>query len=140
MYAILFRQRSTDQGTEGIFSIPEVGFSCYSIELPWRENKQNVSCIPQGEYDAKVIKSQKFGEVYLVLEVPDRGGILKHSGNFAGDTKKGLKTHSRGCILLGKFRGKIKGQAAVLYSKPTMYKMMKLTANKPLKVIIRGVV
>ena len=140
MYGLIFRQRSTDEGTEGMLSIPEVGFSCFSLELPWRQNLQNLSCIPQGDYDAIPINSAKFGHVYLLQDVPGRGGILTHSGNYAGDVQRGFKTHSRGCLLFGKMRGSLAGQTAILYSRPTLYQIMKLTANKPLKIIIRGIV
>lgn len=140
MYAIIFRQMTSDQGTEGIISIPLVGFTSFCIELPWKENQRNVSCIPSGDYKAIAVQSPRFGHVYLLQDVPNRGGILIHSGNFAGDESLGFKTHSRGCILPGKMRGEIRSQKAVLYSRPTLYNMMKATEGKDLKFIIRGVV
>lgn len=67
--------------------------SLFTLELPWKDNKRRVSCIPEGEY--KVIKhiSPKFGECLWVQDVPNRSEILVHRGNF----------HSQilGCVLAG---------------------------------------
>jgi len=46
----LTRLRQSDQGTEGILTVPELGFACFTLELPWRGNRPNVSCIPPGTY------------------------------------------------------------------------------------------
>jgi hypothetical protein len=70
-----------------------------TLELPWRDNQQNISCIPSGVYDCdKVFNRRTTGglqidQTLLVRSVPDRAGILFHIGNRASD--------SRGCILLG---------------------------------------
>lgn len=138
MNVFIWRERTSDQGTEGFLSIPQIGFSCFTLELPWRDNKRSMSCVPKGTYPAKIVQSPRFGRVYLVFEVPDRSAILKHAGNFAGNTDKGFKTHSHGCILLGKHRGKINGQVAILSSRLALYNMMKATAGKDLKTIIGG--
>lgn len=66
---------------------------CWSLELPWRSNELGVSCIPEGVYDCRKVKSEKFGDVVYVSNVPGRTGILIHSGNSVTDT--------RGCILVG---------------------------------------
>ena len=117
-YAHLFRTKRSSHGTEGILSIGS--FSCFSLELPWKENRPNVSCIPQGKYDVQIRMSPKFGKVYHVTEVPGRSHILIHAGNLAGDTEQNLKTHVQGCILLGKYRGILRNQRAVLCSRPTV--------------------
>ena len=140
MNAFIYREKESDQGTEGFLSIPGIGFSCFTLELPWRENRTNMSRVPNGTYKAKIVQSRRFGRVYLVLEVPNRSAILTHAGNFAGDSTKGYKTHSHGCILLGKARGKIGGQVAVLSSRLAMYDFIKRTKGKELKVEIRGAV
>ena len=36
-------------------------FICFTIELPWRENRRNVSCIPEGRYELQPRISKKFG-------------------------------------------------------------------------------
>jgi hypothetical protein len=130
----LFRTRCSDQGTEGI--VIYNGKYCYSLELPWRDNKQNMSCVPKGEYDAQIRISPRFGRVYWVLEVEGRSYILIHSGNWAGATDLGYKTHTSGCILLGKYRGELQGQRAVLASRPALRQFIDTMQNKPFKLII----
>lgn len=64
-----------------------------TLELPWRDNKKGESCIPEGTYTCKRFQSSKFGNTFEVCYVPDRQGILFHTGNTAKDTK--------GCVLIG---------------------------------------
>lgn len=114
----LFRLQRSDQGTLGKIFYGE--FQCYTLELPWRDNKRSISCIPAGSYDVKVRLSPKYGKSYWVSDVPERSFILIHSGNWAGDVKKKFKTHVNGCILLGQKRGLLGGQLAVLNSRITV--------------------
>lgn len=58
-------------------------YSCYTIELDWKDNKRNISCIPANIYNIELIKSPKFKEVLHVKDVPNRSGILIHKGNAA---------------------------------------------------------
>ena len=118
----LCRMRRSDQGTEGMLFFG--GFNCYTLELPWRDNQRSISCIPPGDYLTKTRQSPRFGLTYHVTEVPGRSYILIHSGNWAGDTSKGYKTHVNGCILLGKSRGWLAGQVAVLNSRITVRRFM----------------
>ena len=69
------------------------GDTFQTLELPWRDNKPNVSCIPQGYYDVVRHTSPSKGDCYEVLDVPAREHILIHVGNFPTDTQ--------GCILIG---------------------------------------
>lgn len=48
--------------------------------------------------------------------VEGRTSILIHSGNWAGDVSKGYKTNVEGCILVGKRRGVVYDQKAVISS------------------------
>ena len=69
-------------------------FQCLTLELPWRDNQPNVSCIPPGEYAYKIRFSPK--KQYYVLElqnVPGRSYIQIHVGNFTRQIE--------GCILPG---------------------------------------
>ena len=72
---------------------------CPTLELPWRDNQQQISCIPDGEYLCKRTEGRRLfsGAVipvtFEVTDVPGRSGILFHSGN--------IDHHSRGCILVG---------------------------------------
>lgn len=69
-------------------------FKCFTLELPWKDNEKNVSCI----YPAEAFKgvkrvSPKNGDVIELVNVIDRSYIQIHSGNF---------THQiEGCILVG---------------------------------------
>ena len=119
----LCRLTRSDQGTEGLLLAGD--FNCKTLELPWRDNQRQVSCIPPGEYDVEMRLSNKYGRIYWVREVPNRTYILIHSGNYAGDTTKGFKSHVMGCILLGKERGYLAGQRAVLNSRITVRAFMR---------------
>lgn len=72
----------------------ELIFHSLTMELPWKENRRRVSCIPAGTYPAFLHKSPKFGDSLWVKNVPDRSEILIHKGNYNRDTL--------GCILPGK--------------------------------------
>ena len=65
----------------------------HSLELPWRENKRRISCIPEGIYKAKKHLSPKFGDSLWLQDVPNRSEILIHKGNFHFDIL--------GCIIIG---------------------------------------
>ena len=79
-------------GTKGLI-IHDKKVLCHTLELPWRYNSQNQSCIPVGTYQAFKSNSPKFGKCFYLSSVPDRQGILIHVGNTLKDT--------RGCILVG---------------------------------------
>lgn len=107
-----------DEGTPGRLSVP--GFKSLSLELPWRDNEPEVSCLPEGVYFARWTWSQKFRRFMYAIEeqIPHRGGFRIHSGNFAGDKRKGLRADSLGCPLLGYQLGRLNGQRAILVSRP----------------------
>lgn len=132
---ILSRIKQSDTGTEG--ELTTLGFACKTLELPWKDNKPNISCIPVGEYQAVMYNSPKFKRVYCVQNVPGRKDILIHSGNFAGDTEKGFKSDVQGCILLGDLMGLIKNQKAILKSRITLSDFMFHMNEKPFKLIIK---
>lgn len=138
--ATLERMSFSDQGTFSRIFGPG-GFQCAAIELPWRGNRQSLSCIPPGEYIVEPWESRRFGSVYHVLDVPNRSYILFHGGNLAGDTLKGFKTHSHGCILLGRYHGALyvsgKKQKAVLASRPTVRAFRQNIGRENFKLIIK---
>ena len=111
----LLRTRTSDEGTFG-YLLAE-GNYFHTGELPWRENRPNVSCIPEGKYKVSLRESPKYGTVYHVRNVQGRSYILFHQGNFCGDRAKGYRTNVQGCILLGLKAGKLWGQQAVLSSR-----------------------
>jgi hypothetical protein len=134
--AVLVRFPGQDQGTFGMMMAPG-GFRCHAMELPDRGNRQNASRIPPGEYLCTWHRSPKFGWVFWVRDVPDRSSILMHPLNLAGDVSKGWRTHSLGCVGLGRYRGKLNGQAAVMASRPAVRDFNAVMGQDPflLKII-----
>ena len=131
----LFRLKRSDQGTEGLLVTED--FSCRTLELPWRDNQKQISCIPPGEYTVEIRLSNKYGRVYWVRNVENRTYILIHSGNYAGDVSKGYKSHVMGCILLGKESGKLGGQVAVLNSRIAVRSFMEEMNYEPFRLQIQ---
>jgi len=131
----LTRGPSTNHGTRGLLYTPDANW--HALELPWRDNEPNFSCIPAGTYDCVWHHSPSKGWVYKVLNVPGRTHILIHIGNWAGDTKKGFKSKSLGCILLGKKKGFDNyGQGTVWNSGTATKEFYKYMNKKPFKLII----
>ncbi len=76
----------------------------YTIELPWNDNKSNISCIPQGLYNVVPHNTKERPRTFRLLNVPGRQGILIHIGNYATDIMIGKELHekdTKGCILVG---------------------------------------
>ena len=119
-------ERINDNGTQTIGRmnvLDESGssvFDCHTLELPWKDNNNNVSCIPVGEY--KVVKrySPKYGNHFHVTGVPGRSYILIHKGNYFTDI--------RGCILVGTGVSDINrdGQIDVTSSGVAMKELLKI--------------
>lgn len=92
MLEILRFQNSADV-TLGLLLL-DGEYLCCTLELPWKNNEINISCIPDGEYTARVIHSKKFDRKVVLLDYVDgRTGIEIHNGNSTNDTL--------GCILVG---------------------------------------
>ena len=67
---------------------------CNTLELPVRNNTPRKDAIPYGTYEIQMHYSPKFKRsLPLLLNVPNRSGILIHRGNCPKDTE--------GCILPG---------------------------------------
>jgi hypothetical protein len=56
---------------------------CFSIELPWLNNKHQVSCIPESRYQLEKRFTEKHGWHLLLVHVKNREGILIHPANDA---------------------------------------------------------
>lgn len=95
-------------------------FACKTLELPWKGNEKDVSCIPTGTYEVKKRSNETHGNHFELLNVPGRSYILIHSGNYFSET--------RGCILPGKDHVDINGDGLtdVNLSKETMTKLNEL--------------
>jgi hypothetical protein len=111
-------------GVINVYDQQTILFSCKSLELPWKNNNQNVSCIPPGTYTVQKLIDQKFGNHFHVMNVPNRGGILIHAGNFY--------TQTQGCILVGDSHSDINkdGNMDVSNSRITLNKLYNLMPDK----------
>lgn len=65
----------------------------YTLELPWKNNEKQVSCIPVGIYPVVKHVSPKFGKCFWLQDVPNRSEILIHPANYTSELK--------GCIAVG---------------------------------------
>ena len=131
----LVRHESTDQGTFGVIKINEL--ILFTGELPNRENKANISCIPTGKYRCVWTFSPRFKRfMYLVESVPQRAGVRKHAANLMGDASLGYKAQLNGCIALGEKLGWIEGQKALLLSAPAMRRFETYMERKPFELEI----
>ena len=132
--ARLFRSPSTDQGTFGVLTFGSQ--TCRTLELPWRANRTQRSCIPPGVYRCQIVQSPKFGRVYGVTNVPGRSAVLIHSANFAGDVDMGYATQLHGCIAPCQRVGAMRNntgvmQTAGLLSKPALNLLTAWAGGQP---------
>ena len=140
----LVRQPSSPQGTFG--RLYGVGYpqTLYTGELPWRDNKSNVSCVPTaqwcvdrgyclptGVYHVEMRRSPKMGWTYWLRDVPGRGFCLIHPANLMGDVGLGFRTQLQGCIALGLALGWMDGQKAVLRSRVAVVGFMDVMGREP---------
>jgi len=69
-------------------------WTCKTLELPWKNNAPNISCIPTGTYLCRWTLSCRLRKwTYEVMGVPKRAGIRIHPAN--------LFHQLHGCIALG---------------------------------------
>jgi hypothetical protein len=88
-------KRITDDGVQTLGHLHLGNGKVYqTLELAWKNNERQRSCIPKGTYKVKKRTSAKYGEHFHILNVPNRDFILLHHGNYHTDIL--------GCILLGK--------------------------------------
>jgi len=108
MNLLLQRYLFTAQLTRGTLLVDleiETSAPFQTLELPWRDDKSDVSCVPEGDYTLYPFLSPTHGLVWRLNNpslgvygtgmVPEgaRFGIEIHAGNTFGDTL--------GCILVG---------------------------------------
>lgn len=125
--ATLKRTISNEKETLGDFTLFNADrpiFSCKTLELPWKENKTNISCIPVGKYKVEKRFSQEYHNHFHITDVKDRAWILIHAGNYYTDT--------RGCVLVGNEFIDINkdGFKDVANSKLTLQKLNQVTPEK----------
>lgn len=137
---VIQREPSTDEGTFGVGVLNENEGQWQFIELPWRDNACDISCVPAGVYTARVFHSQHFQrDVYRLEGVPGREDVEMHPANFAGDVSKGWQSDLRGCCAPGMERGHLYNkaghyQAAVLQSARAMEEILAATGGEPIEI------
>lgn len=93
---VLARIQSLDDRTLGYLFVFNESLEVHrfvTLELPWKQNARQVSCIPVGRYVVEPRSSPKYGNHLHVLDVPGRDMILVHSLNYPDQTQ--------GCIGIG---------------------------------------
>lgn len=107
---------------------------CSTIELPWKENKTQVSCIPEGKYELRKRYTQRFGKHFILMNVPNRSFILLHAAN---DALKEIK----GCIAPVSFlNGEGKGsQSRIALAKLVQLIYPEIEKGQPVFLIIQSV-
>jgi hypothetical protein len=68
-------------------------YTCKTLELPWKQNQREISCIPTGNYFLSNRYSDKYKHHLLINNVEDRDNVLIHVANYASQLK--------GCIAPG---------------------------------------
>lgn len=116
--------RQSDDGKQTLGTWAQEGFICDTLELPWKDNQHDISCIPKTEPDKPYLvtwtRSARLSTksllkwlllnpgkketdcpdgvkniyTYEVMDVPNRPGIRIHSASFFHDLL--------GCISQGK--------------------------------------
>lgn len=125
----ILRIESTPECVIGTLSV-DGEVQCFTYELPWKDNQDDISCIPPGVYYAVERFSNKQGyKVYELIDVPDRDNVQIHIGNTGKDTT--------GCILPGMMVGHL-GEAtrAVLASKKAFDKVKKAVGHNRFMITI----
>ncbi|MCK5612062.1 hypothetical protein KAR91_59880 [Candidatus Pacearchaeota archaeon] len=92
-HIILNRVAQSKAGTYGTLILNHIPL-CVTLELPWKDNEQDISCIPNGVYGCSRYTSERRGKVWKVHDVPNRTDILFHKGNYISEIL--------GCILVGR--------------------------------------
>jgi hypothetical protein len=92
-----------------------------TLENPWYNNQQDISCIPEGTYKGRKDNTGKF-KWWRLEGVPNRHDVEIHEGNRERDT--------RGCIIIGAIWGFYKGELAVLRSLDTLGRLKDLIEDE----------
>lgn len=108
MKAEIKRNIKTVDAVFGVLCIDDISIAA-TLELPYKDNHPEVSSIPAGNYLCQRIISPHFGDVFKVMNVPNRQNILIHDGNYPTDT--------HGCIVVGEKMGNVNGSMQIINSR-----------------------
>ena len=118
---IRIQSKSYDEFTLGVLTLND--FHCFTLELPDKNNQQDISCIPAGTYKYKRRENSKNGVVLELIDVPGRTVIQIHSGNYTSQIE--------GCILVGNYVSFLNSDNIpdVTNSKNALNKLLDLAGN-----------
>jgi hypothetical protein len=124
--AVIIREPSSLKQTLGeltLYKNEQKIFSCKTLELPWKNNTKQESCIPTGKYNVIPRESAKYKKHYHVQDVTGRSWILIHPGNYYHQLL--------GCILVGNAHVDIDkdGYKDVTSARITLDKLLELAPN-----------
>lgn len=113
--------RFCSESTVGTFGrLTYEDFCCYTVERPWRNNKQMESCIPAGTYPvSRSFYHRGRYEVWEIAGVPNRSRILIHRANEPSEVS--------GCVGVGLSLGVVNDCWAVRDSRKAFDAFMEAT-------------
>lgn len=114
-------------------------FECDTIELPYLNNRPQVSCIPKGAYKVVYRESAKYPQHYHILDVPNRSFILIHQANYVGSKNpRTRKADLLGCIGVGRGYADLNGDGIVelTRSSATLKQMIAVIGKKSFTLTI----
>jgi hypothetical protein len=117
-----------DDCTLGLLYMPDEK-PLYTLELPWRDNMANISCIPEGLYTVKYHISPSLGEVYWIKEVEGRNYIYLHAANQTSEIK--------GCIAPG-YGVSHYTRDRVTHSRDAMAAIFRKFEKRPFSLLIKN--
>lgn len=137
--AHLTREKSDDKQTLGVIATLNGSelWVAKTLELPWKGNANDISCIPTGIYLCRYTRSNRLSNAaghdvftYEVLNVPGRAGIRMHSANYFSQLL--------GCIALGDTLKDINADVEldVLHSGATVAKFVEIMQKQDFTLFI----
>jgi hypothetical protein len=129
---LILERRYFPTGTNGKLFL-DGQLICSTIELPWRANMRQVSCIPEGKYEIRKRYTARFGYHLMVKDVTGRSNILIHAFNNALEESKGCIAPVSECRGAGQgtfSRASLKKLTAIVYPELENSKPVFLTIKK----------
>ena len=80
-------------------------FEVETLELPWKDNQKEISCIPNGIYEVTARYTKTFKKHWHIRRVKNRTWILIHIANYTRQIK--------GCIAPGLTHADINGDGVI---------------------------